>query len=113
MRQPEHGQEEMRRRCSSVRGMAKLRLINDVTKNPRFLLLMGVLVVGNAGLLIRDFYSEEPDTLGVVLRIGTVVCWLVLLTAGLIGRYRQRRQTAERGLPSPGDGSQTTSLHHL
>ncbi|CCH85806.1 protein of unknown function [Modestobacter italicus] len=74
---------------------------------------MGALLVGNAGLLIRDLYTEEPDTLGVVLRIATVVCWLVLLVASVIGRYRQHRQTAERGHTSPVDRTQTSSLHHL
>lgn len=71
--------------------MSRRRLINEVTTNPGFLVLMSVLVAGTTGLLIRDLHAEA-STLDLALRAATVACWLVLLVAGLIGRHRQRGQ---------------------
>lgn len=88
--------------------MARRGLINEVSTNPGFLLLMGALVAGTTALLIRDLHAEAPSTLDIAIRGATVACWLVLLVAGLVGRRRQRGRRAEEG-NDPTDSSDPKS----
>jgi uncharacterized membrane protein len=85
--------------------MARRGLINDVTTNVGYQVLLVVLVVLTAGLLVREALADDQSALDVVLRAATLACWLTLLTAGVIGRRRQRRARDQGGAHDPQDRS--------